>query len=77
MKKTIPEITTYYCDSCGGEIQGSDKASNCKIKMTSDGLDYSGKAVGPGSGGAFDCCFSCYHDILKKLTSKEGLGDNQ
>jgi len=69
MKKTIPEVVTYYCDSCGTEIT-NDK-SNCKIKMTSDGLDYAGHAVGPGAGGSFDCCFDCYYKILKQIRSKD------
>ena len=67
MKKVQPEIVTYFCDACGKELKGSDKASDCEIKMTSDGLDYSGHAVGPGSGGNFECCYDCYSEILKKL----------
>ena len=38
MKKTVPEVVTYYCDSCGEVIKGSDKASNCKIKCHQMGL---------------------------------------
>ena len=71
MIKTIPEVVTYYCDGCGTELKGSDKESNCKIVMSSDGLDYAGHAVGRGAGGNFDCCYNCYDEMLKKLTGKK------
>ena len=67
MRDIKPEIITYFCDACGVELKGSDKESTCSILMTSDGLDYSGCAVGPGSGGNFDCCYNCYSEILEKL----------
>ena len=67
MKKIIPEVVNYYCDMCGKELVGSDKASNCKVIMSSDGLDFSGNAVGPGAGGKFDCCYSCYAKLLQEF----------
>ena len=67
MKKVTPEVVNYFCDSCGIELVGTNKAGNYKINMTSDGLDYSGHAVGRGSGGNFDCCYECYSKILDSL----------
>lgn len=73
MKKVIPEVITYHCDKCGKELKGSDKASDCKVIASSDGLDYSGHAVGPGKGGKFDFCYNCYSAVLDFI--KEPPGD--
>jgi len=64
MKKTQPEVIQYFCDKCKKEIVGSDKASDCKVVMTSDGVDYSGHAVWHGTGGQFDLCYNCYDEVI-------------
>ena len=67
MKKVIPESVTYFCDVCGIELKGTNKAGSYKIVMSSDGLDFAGHAVGGGAGGTYDCCHKCYTDIREKI----------
>ena len=75
MKKVQPEVIEYFCDKCNKKLVGSDKASNCKVVMKSDGLDYSGHAVGPGTGGEFDLCYNCYSDVLSDLKQRIEKGE--
>lgn len=71
MKKTIPEVVTYFCDICQKELKGTDKKGNYKVVMSSDGLDFAGHAVGRGAGGEFECCYNCYTETLTKLRPKK------
>ncbi len=67
MIKKQPDLK--YCDICKKSIDGVNGASNGRLTIGIDGLDFAGHAVGDASSTYRDVCDSCIYAVRKYVDS--------
>lgn len=62
-RTTIPEKKILKCDGCGKVANDNHFPSSGVFKISCNGLDFQGCAVGPGDMLTYDFCDSCYYKM--------------